>query len=449
MSVWSTPKAPTIMINKFVISGTVNDQYEYTALYCGYDISRETYFFEHKPEKNSVVRFFSKGNELILKDRGILHTGNGGTFCNYMFGVNIPISDLISREVNNRLVLYGAYFNEKQRAISFTRETDSSLTYEDVFLHGNSINNYFFFTSSRVQMDIIDTQKWILKNAGRFLKTTELLRTSDNNSYLSLTDSFLKSLKDIDLHLFILKLTDTNADSYKKQLQSHLDEHKHFNKTDLSSIGSKYKSISETQKRRIELDTIYRFGNNSKIIDAYKSLLIEAMKHPKLPQTAQNYIHRYRVLIQKKGLPSELHEELEKKFPVKIELKPTNNYIDEFQLIFSNLLFTEFAFRNELLEYDLKTLINAKHRAFIENNKTFEKILIDVGKKLDEIKDDPLKLVQMDFFSKIINYFDRYDSCANSLTKIGLGEDQEINKAKILSLLSDLEAFEKIEIWIF
>jgi uncharacterized protein (TIGR04442 family) len=38
---------------------------------------------------------------------GVSYTGIGGTFCEYMFGVYMPLADLAKEEVRNRLVLYG------------------------------------------------------------------------------------------------------------------------------------------------------------------------------------------------------------------------------------------------------------------------------------------------------------------------------------------------------
>ncbi|HWR58553.1 MAG TPA: hypothetical protein VN328_06665, partial [Thermodesulfovibrionales bacterium] len=52
-----------------------------------------TYFYE---EDGPGIRFFSRGNELALSPEDIRYSGTGGSFCEYMFGVEKPFKDLIN-----------------------------------------------------------------------------------------------------------------------------------------------------------------------------------------------------------------------------------------------------------------------------------------------------------------------------------------------------------------
>ena len=53
-----------------------------------------TYFYEEGP---SGIRFFSRGNEFTITEHGIHYKGTGGSFCEYMFGVEKPFKDLIKK----------------------------------------------------------------------------------------------------------------------------------------------------------------------------------------------------------------------------------------------------------------------------------------------------------------------------------------------------------------
>ncbi len=43
-----------------------------------------SYFYEEEPSR---IRFFSRGNELAISEDSVMYRGAGGSFCQYMFGV--------------------------------------------------------------------------------------------------------------------------------------------------------------------------------------------------------------------------------------------------------------------------------------------------------------------------------------------------------------------------
>lgn len=433
------------MINKFTISGLIGNNYSYTALYCGHDLSRETYFFDNNPKgEKTAIRFFSKGSEMILSEEGLKHFGNGGYFCEYMFGDSSPISDLINPEVLNRLVLYGARHDEANRTLSFSAKTDGFVKFSELFRECNAVSNWFFFVSSKTSMEIIERQKWLLKNSGRFLKTTPLLSSKEHNPYPRLANRLMKKLPEDELHLLLIRVVNIPAKKYFDLVDENFEFDPLFTSPKWKERDSTI-SLDEHIKERIRLDAIYKHENNKKIVDTYKMLLVEAQKHKNLPQSAQNYIYRYKSLIKRKNLPPLICEHIEKKFPVKVKPDRSEDYIGEFKLVFSNLLFTEHSFREDLVKSDLRILLMAKHRAFLDNNKNFEQILIDLGKKLDEINDEALRIKQMDFFSRVVTYFDYYDSCTEAIANLALGRDGIMDKTKIRGLMKYYETFNGIE----
>jgi len=54
----------------------------------------------------------------------VRYSGNGGSLCEYMFGVDLPLKDLLRKDVSNRLVMYGAFYDEKD-SITFSNNTTS------------------------------------------------------------------------------------------------------------------------------------------------------------------------------------------------------------------------------------------------------------------------------------------------------------------------------------
>lgn len=432
------------MINKFVISGNINEKIEYTAIYCGRDLSRETYFFDQNPkDESTIIRFFSKGNELILKRDGVEHSGNGGSFCEYMFGINIPFADLIRPNILNRLIIYGAYYNESKNSLLFKRSTDGFETYENIFKNGNAVCNWFFFVASKFKMEIIDKQKWILKHTGKFLKTFPHIGLENEKTPFLLADSLVKKLPEDEAQLFLLCITNKTNKTFSELINQLLKDNA-INSPEAQRKINSFADVDSFTKERIKIDTIYKHSNNKKLIDTYTLLLVEAQKHKSLTQAAQNYIHRYKTLLKKKSIPQALYEQLEEKLPVKIEPKDVKDYLEEFRLLFLNLLFTEHHFREQISNDDLKILLLGKHKAFLDNNKLFEQILLEIGRKLDEIKDEESKIKQMDFFSKIVTYFDLYDNCAETVTKLAFDEQNSMDSKKIISLTRNMDAFNAI-----
>lgn len=90
------------MLQEIRLHGQINASIEYFSTGAARDIFR-SYFYE--VHDGGDLRFFSPGNELRIDSDGISHSGNGGTFCEYMFGVDMPLADLAKEEVRNRLVL--------------------------------------------------------------------------------------------------------------------------------------------------------------------------------------------------------------------------------------------------------------------------------------------------------------------------------------------------------
>jgi uncharacterized protein (TIGR04442 family) len=157
------------------LHGHINDTIEYFATAAARDAYR-CYFYE---TRGSDLRFFSPGNEFVLGVEGISHRGNGGSFCEYMFGVDLPLADLAKGDVRNRLVLYGATFRE-DGSLSFSGRTEGSQRYEKMFFEGNAVCNYFFFLTGSVAGTLPEQQEGLLRLLGKLLKRSPGVSEEDD-----------------------------------------------------------------------------------------------------------------------------------------------------------------------------------------------------------------------------------------------------------------------------
>lgn len=125
------------------LHGHIDDRIEYYAIVAGEDAHRR-YFFNAAESNGAQLRFFSPGNEFVIGRGGIRHAGNGGSFCEYMFGVDQPMADLAKGDVINRLVVYGARSGDEGGTLHFSEQTSGELGFDKIFFDGNAVANYFF-----------------------------------------------------------------------------------------------------------------------------------------------------------------------------------------------------------------------------------------------------------------------------------------------------------------
>ena len=154
------------MYQEVRLHGHIDDTIEYFATAAARD-AYQGYFYE---TRDDALRFFSPGNEFMIGREGVSHRGNGGSFCEYMFGVDQPLADLAKGDVRNRLILYGATYEDDSNTLTFTDRTDGNITYERIFFEGNALYNYYFFLTGSVSGRVRDQQENILRLLGKLFK---------------------------------------------------------------------------------------------------------------------------------------------------------------------------------------------------------------------------------------------------------------------------------------
>ena len=157
------------MIKDLRIHGEIGGDKEFFATLSGEGLDGR-YFHESLERDGEIVhRFFVGGSEFLLGSAALSHSGNGGNFCPYMFGVDEPIEDLVKQDVINRLVVFGARHEPGSRIV-FSDRTSSSEEYKQIFLKGHAVFNYYFFVQYKGSGELKKQQEEILRSLGKALK---------------------------------------------------------------------------------------------------------------------------------------------------------------------------------------------------------------------------------------------------------------------------------------
>src|SRR5512136_919318 len=192
------------------LQGFVAKYVEYFAIAAGVD-AHKCYFF-HIDQNDDEIRFFSPGNEFVLGPEGVQHQGCGGSFCEYMFGVDQPISDLAKGEVINRLVMYGAHYDAVTGTLKFSEKTDAFQSYEKIFFDGNAVCNYFFFLHSpKIAGPLKKQQEQILKLLGKTIKRSTAIGSEDDNAIIA---EVFPLLQDLNAQFYLFKLINKRHQEY-------------------------------------------------------------------------------------------------------------------------------------------------------------------------------------------------------------------------------------------
>ena len=192
------------MIRAIVHHGFIGEAIEYFAVVAGPDVDRRFFFEQISAPRGDVVRYFGGSSEIVLNPEGVRFRGNGGIFGEYMFGGHLPVGDLLNEEVVNRLILFGTTVHPRTHELRFTTNTDGFERYDNLFLQGNAVANYFFFVDDRKRYtDVGDRQEATLKSAGKLLKRSKKVGAGN---FLALAHEILAALDEPQTTLVLVRV---------------------------------------------------------------------------------------------------------------------------------------------------------------------------------------------------------------------------------------------------
>lgn len=440
------------MIQDIRLHGQIGDTIEFYATIAGKDINHR-YFFETSNEDGKEFdRFFSPGNEFIIADEGLTYNSNGGSFCEYMFGVEQPFKDLIKKDVLNRLAIFGTYYDEEQDKLTFTKQTGGFEKYETIFFNMHAVSNYYFFLHFETEGTQEEKQEILLKKIGKDLKRNLNIGVGNDTK---IAKDILNDINIPDAVLFLFKLINLPNKEYYETFQDIYREKRAITKEDkekLSRLAEKY-GIDQYQQERIKIDVMYKDHANKRIIDEYKDILIEmekdvagdgkALANPKLT--------RLRTLSVRNNIPSNLFDTLDNMIlkGKKIIVANEPDYIVETREILEGLFLLNQEDNQLIINDDLIRLLKGKRTSVEKRDRTFEGILLDTGRICDEKMKEEMDTTAFENFGYIVTYFDRYDATSAFISQLAFMEKVNINEDQVRSLLGNKKVFDELKAGFF
>jgi uncharacterized protein (TIGR04442 family) len=437
------------MIRAIVHQGSIGTSIEYFAVVAGPDIDRRFFFEQIGTGRGDVVRYFGGNSEIVLNPEGVRFRGNGGIFGEYMFGGHLPVGDLLNEEVVNRLVLFGATTDPATRDLRFSTNTEGFETYDNLFLQGNAVANYLFFVDDRKRIaDVADRQEKTLKSIGKLLKRS---RRVGAGNFLDLSHEILVALDEPQstivmvriVHRANQRLSEICHQAY--QAGASLDEAAE-RVPDVTDLGR----IEPYQRERVQIDVIYHHADNREIIDEYKRVLASCAG-ALIDSSARARLMRLRTLALRNEIPPSIFDTLEE---IVLQDRPTVAKADEPEYISTTreILVGLLLGRNlqrKLSPLDLVVLMENKQKATANRDQTFEELLLDTGRLIDEIGRDEEDFERLESFGELVTLFDRIDHTTTLINRLAFMDDIELSPEQVRSLMGNMQVFEGLQRGLF
>ncbi|MGE5173897.1 MAG: TIGR04442 family protein [Betaproteobacteria bacterium] len=402
------------MIQEIKLHGKADEKMDYFVTITGADLSSR-YCYESLPEGD---RFFTGRNEFVITPTGISYTGTGGNLCEYMFGVDLPLKDLLRKDVSNRLVMYGAFYDNTDN-ITFTNNTAGKESFDHVFLTGHAVSNYYFFIHTSNKTDIKDIQRDILRNIGKHLKRSTTVGAADDTR---LCREIFEALDNSGALVFLFRLLNRHNEEYFCTFNRYYSEQKSLTPEAhavLDNLARKY-NIIPYQQERIKIDGMYKLPENKKIVDEYKDILISVSEKGEVNPSELAKLSRLRTLSIRLNIPHTLFDTLDE-----LLLKDMNiveveepDYVRDTRAIFEGLFFQTDKIKGHISQEDLVKLLMAKQKSTLVRDQAFEGLLLDTVRACDEHARDTNDMSVLETMSRILTYFDRYDSTATTISNL-------------------------------
>lgn len=426
------------------LHGQAVDGIEYYAMVVGTE-AYQRYSFNIVQE-DGQLRIFSPGNEFTIASQGVSYLGNGGYFCEYMFGVDQPTSDLTKPEIINRLVMYGAQLDNSSTVVRFSDLTSGSQSYDAIFLDGNAVCNYFFFVhSSRLSRSLKEQQEELVRLVGKVLKRSEAVGEERDDALIA---EIFPLLRDEAAQLFIIKLVNHRHREYRDLFRRLYFQNKKISDEDygrLVALAARHR-IDHYQQERIRIDVMYRHPANRRIVDEYRSILSACNTRGEIGNLDNARLTRLKTLSVRNKLPGALFYTLDEMLKNGRNLKSRDetDYLATTRQILQGIFLREKKIESRIDREDMLRLIKAKKNAMEKRDHAFDQLLLDASKECDEKIRDGADPELLDGFSYVITYLDRFDGVANLINNLAFMENVRINDEMLRGLLEHKAAFDNL-----
>mgnify|MGYP000704597683 CR=1 FL=1 len=437
------------MIRDVFISGRVSERHEYHTAVVGPNLNIRL-IYDGRAEAGRVYdRFFTGGSEIRITEQGVGHTGTGGAFCSYMFGVDIPEKDLLRSDVRNRLVMHGARYDAANDRLVFSKDTAGFESHGRIFNEGHAFANYYFFVAGDSQSNMRTTQEAILRVAGKFLKRHDLHATGRDTR--GLAAALHEAFGVPGWTLFLVKLVDVKAEAYYNQYRAAYKPTKEIVEDERHSFDllARHYGVDPFQQERIHLDVIYEHEDNKRVIDSYKEALTAHLERALPEHTLLPKLNLLRAFSTRNHIPVAIFDRLD---ALLMDLSRNREPVEPaFVADARRILEDLFVLRigNDLDVDSLVRLLHAKRQAIDQRYVGFEAVLLDAAHASDEwARRGKAGKLRMQF-EQLTNYLDLFDRASALVNSIAFIDDFEITTPRLEELLESQKAFDELKPLLF
>jgi len=102
-----------------------------------------------------------------------------------------------------------------------------------------------------------------------------------------------------------------------------------------------------------------------------------------------------------------------------------------------------------LSSLDMVQLMENKQRAAANRDQTFEELLLDTGRQIDEIGRTDEDIERLESFGELVTLFDRIDHTTTLVNKLAFMDDVELSQEQVRSLIGNMQVFEGLRRGLF
>ena len=397
------------------------------------------HFYERDGED---LRIFSPGNEMRLDLTGLSHWGNGGSFCEYMYGIDQPLADLIKPEVRNRLVLFGASY-QGGGDLSFSDDTMGRIPYDTIFEEGHAISNCFFFVTGSIYGALETQQQGLLSLLGRLLKRTP--RVADDDDARLVDEMF--GLLGHKSHFYLVRLINKKHKAYYDLFQNLYFTYRAIpdREYDNLKVLAQRLGISERQQERIRIAVMYAHRDNRVVVDEYRSILIACHHNGTISRQENARLTRLKTLATRNKIPVALFAPLDDNLKYEKMVDQEQDYIAEAREILSSLLSGNQQLELTVNREDMVRLLFDKRQAMQNRDYLFDQILLETSKSCDERVHAGADVALLERITSIIDYFDHYENSATEINNLAFMVGVRINEQMLHALQRSYKALERLQ----
>jgi len=427
------------------LHGQTGGQIEYFAMVAGTE-AYQRYFFNIVQDEDQL-RIFSPGNDFIIGPEGISYQGNGGYFCEYMFGVDQPSSDLVKPDIINRLVMYGARADEESGTVRFSDRTAGTESYVNIFFEGNAVCNYFFFVHSNLlSRKLKNQQEELVKRLGKVIKRSETVGEERDDALIA---ELFPLLKDESAQFFFIKLINRYHREYRDQFRQLYFRNKKISDEDftlLTNLATR-NQIDRYQQERMRIDVMYRHPANKRIVDEYRNILLACNAKNEISHLDNARLTRLKTLSVRNKIPGALFYTLDEMLKKGRNLvsQVEQDYIAATREVLEGIFLREKDIESLIDREDMLSLITSKKKAMENRDHSFDQLLLDASKICDEKIRDGADPSLLDGFSYVITYLDRFDSVSNLISQLAFMENVRVTEEMLRGLLEHRAAFNNLK----